>query len=231
MRRILAAAYPLVALGALVGALLGLPLAGGVGSLVGAIAGAAAGWTTRNLIIALSQGMRTGAGLGQLSMDERLEEVAAVCSTDARRELADHYRIADRMYQQYEPPSEERLKLEEVSRLYRQRRTSDAEARMRSLLEDYPDSPYIAARHVRRLLQELRIEEAETTLDPALRKNPDEISLLILSDGIAAVRRLEDQPAQVQVAQAALARLVDWAGIQLDLVVRETKRAKRPESS
>ena len=65
---------------------------------------------------------------------------------------------------------------------------------------------------------------------PALEKHPDEVSLLILRDGVGAVRRLTDQPSQVQVAQAALARLVDWAGIQLDLVVRETKRAKAARS-
>lgn len=192
------------------------------GGLIGGLTAVPVGLGFMGLTVVLARLLMRLQDRARLGRRQQLVE--EVCRSDSRRELARRFQVVKRLAYQYEPPAEERQALEQVSRLYRQRRSDEAEAHMRRVVEAYPDSPYVAARRARLLLQELRCEEAEAAVRRALETHPEEVSLRILEEGVDAAKAAPDRDTRVAAVQSVLARMVDWAGIQVDLILRETKQ-------
>jgi len=159
----------------------------------------------------------------------RLALLDAVCRNEARCVIRDHYEVAERYARQYDPDRAQRELMERVTRLYRVKDNQGAEAVLREAHGTFPGSPYVAARHARMLLQDLRIEEAREVISRALDQHPDEISLLILRDGMARADRADGPPEVTAEIQRALAEMVEWAGMQLELIVGRTSAQLRAD--
>jgi tetratricopeptide (TPR) repeat protein len=145
-----------------------------------------------------------------------------VCRSAARHTIRERYHVEARYALQYDADSAQRELLERVTSLYRAKDNAGAEALLKQANELFGDSPYVAARHARMLLQDLRIDEARRIIEKALRANPDEISLLILRDGVSRADTAGNRSAVTTEIQTALAEMVEWAGMQLELIVGRT---------
>lgn len=208
--------------------------------LIGLVA-AAATYPALGPFLALSAGLALPLSIGtvlrlhaahveRLVAEGRREEKRAqlalldeVCRTEARDRIRQRYRVEERYPLQYDPAPEQRMLLEQVTKLYRRKRNEDAERVLEQAHQVFPGSPYLAARHARMLLQDLRISEAAALLDRALAENPDEVSLLILRDGVTRADAADDDQLRAEEVRVALSDIVEWAGMQLELIVGKTR--------
>jgi hypothetical protein len=159
----------------------------------------------------------------------QLSLLGEVCRTEPRRAIRDRYDVVARYAAQYDADAAQRGLLERVTSLYRSKDNAGAEALLHQAHELFDGSPYVAARHARMLLQDLRIDEARVIIDRALQVSPDEISLLILRDGVSRADQAEGAEAVKSEIQAALAEMVEWAGMQLELIVGRTTEQLREQ--
>ena len=175
-----------------------------------------ASWVRRHFRERRLRGDSQTARLAQLTL------LGQVCRTDARRLIRDRYDVAARYPVQYDPDSAQRELMERITQLYRNKDNAGAEAMLCEALGLFGGSPYVAARYARMLLQDLRIEEARAIIGPALARHPEEISLLILRDGVARADQAVEPPEVAAEIQCALGEMVEWAGMQLELIVGRT---------
>lgn len=214
-----------------------------ISALLGAALGFVTGGSTRALVFAIAfPGLLLAASQLALHMERRrlradertrksaqLSLLGEVCRTDPRRTIRDRYDVVSRYAAQYDVDAPQRELLERVTSLYRSKDNAGAEALLDQAHDLFDGSPYVAARHARMLLQDLRIDEARAIIDRALQTSPDEISLLILRDGVSRADEADGASEVKAEIQAALAEMVEWAGMQLELIVGRTTEQLREQ--
>jgi hypothetical protein len=204
-----------------------------ISALLGAAVGSAVGGGMRMLVLAAAfPALLLSAAWIRLRWSERRQRIAAqtdsarmldqVCRSEVRRGIRDRYALAARYALQYQPDSDQRVLMEQVTRLYHEQDNTGAEAVLHEADRRFGGSPYVASRHARMLLQDLRIEEARAVIERGLTQHPDEISLLILRDGVVRAEHAGDPPEVETQVRRALAETVEWATMQLELIVGRT---------